>query len=621
MTARAGRAVPTRTSATGSSRAAWLRSVVLPLGLSLLCLRSVFHTGYLLQVDIAFGPRPGPVAHGIAAPVSALQAGAVRVLGGEIAGKVYAVTTLFLAGFTPMVLFRRAPWYAQGAAGFLGAMNPFVYDRLVEGQWYVVIAAAGLFLWLGAWEALQARPGPACATLLAVCGAAIVGFDPHTIGPLAVLTLVAAAWGRRRRDPARLRWTAASIGLLVLLLLPGVVSFFLGSSPGEYSAVRQFTRADFAFFRSTSSPDYGLLVNLIGLYGYWGERIGRFPLATGGAVWWPVTTALVVAAALLGAWLRRDRRWLLACGVIGLAMSASTAVPGGVRTAAWLASRIPAVAAYREPEKWSMLWLLAIVVLAVGAIEAIARTGPEAATALAYVIVFAALVPAGVSQARALPGIVAPVTYPRYWYATAASLRRAAGSHDVTAVLPWHLYQPLRASEGRLVADPAPVFFPGRLVTPHNLEIPGRSTEILSPYDRIGLVRGASRPCRLATEIRRLGVRWVLVLDAAEGARTVVRLRRCGYALVEGRAGFTALLRVGAGKTRWFRGLGATQVAKAMVGLVRSLGSAKGGVRGQTLANAGGFFACSCRARLGGVVGTAEAEGRGERARVRVRRE
>jgi hypothetical protein len=532
-------------------RAAWLRGVFLPLGLSLLCLRSIFHTGYLLQVDIVFGPRPGPIASGVSAPVSALEVAAVHLLGGDIAGKVYAVGTLFLAGFAPMVLFRRAPWYAQCAAGFLGALNPFVYDRLVEGQWYVIIAAAGLFLWLGAWEALQARPGISRAALLAVCGATIVSFDPHAVGPLVVLMLVGAAWARIWRDRRRLRWTAVSIGLLSLLLLPGVVSFFVGRSPGDYSTVRQFTRADFAFFRSTASPDYGLLPNLVGLYGYWGERIGRFPLATGGAVWWPATTALVVAAALFGAWLRRDRAWLLFCGVIGLAVSASTALPGGVHAAAWLASHIPAVAAYREPEKWSALWLLALVVLAVGTVETLARAGPggdsarrNLAPALAYILVGAALAPAGVSQARALPGIVSPVVYPRDWYATAAAIRRVVPRGDPVVVLPWHLYQPLRATGGRLAADPARVFFPGRLITPNNLEIPGRSTEITSRYDRIGLVGSGTRGCRLASVIRRLGIHWVLVLDAAEGARTVVALRKCGYSLLEGRPGFTALMRV-----------------------------------------------------------------------------
>ena len=537
----------------GSQRSALVRSVALPLLLSLLCLNSVFRDGYLLQVDIVFGPRPGPVVPGFGAPITWLQAGAVDVFGGEAAGKIYAVGTLFLAGFAPMVLFLRAPWYAQCAAGLLGALNPWVYDRTIEGQWGVVIAAAGLFLWLAAWEALQARPSFSRAALLAVCAAAIVAFDPHAVGPLAVLMLVGAAWQRVWRDRDRLRWTAASIAMLALLLLYGLVQFFVSHHSGSYLAVRQFTRADFEFFRSVASPDYGLAVNLIGLYGYWGERIGRFPLVTGGAAWWPLTTGIIVGAAFVGTWLRRDRAWLLLCGLLGLLLSASTALPGGVDAAVWLSSRIPLVSAFREPQKWSALWLLAVVVLAASAVGAVAaspmrtrhRSPRTLAAALAYALVMAALLPAGISQIRSLPATVKPVRYPDYWHATAGYLARTVPRDEPVVVLPWHLYQPLRATEGRLAANPAPVFFPGRLIVPRNIEIPGRATEITSRYDRIGLAAGreGSLRCTLARAVRKLSIRWVLVLDGAESAETVSKLRRCGYSLLEGRPGFTAVLR------------------------------------------------------------------------------
>jgi hypothetical protein len=343
--------------------------------------------------------------------------------------------------------------------------------------------------------------------------------------------------------------------MVALLLVYGVVQFFVGGHSGSYEAVRQFTRADFEFFGSVASDDYGLIVNLAGLYGYWGERIGRFPLATGGAQWWPVAAAVIVGAAVLGAWLRRDRAWLLLCGLVGLALSASTALPGGVDAAVWLSSRVPLVSAYREPQKWSVLWLLAVVTLSVGAVEAIAaspavgrrrRRSPHTlAMALAYALAIAALAPAGISQIRALPTIVKPVRYPDYWYETAAFLEQEVPDDERVAVLPWHLYQPLRATEGRLAANPAPVFFPGRLTAPRNLEIPGRATEVLSPYDRIGLAVGreASSPCALARTLRRLGIRWVLVLDGAESAETMSKLPRCGYSLVEGRPGFTGVLR------------------------------------------------------------------------------
>jgi hypothetical protein len=500
------------------------------------------------------------VLSGFGAPVTWLQAASVDVLGGEATGKIYAVAALFLAGFAPMILFRRAPWYAQCAAGVLGALNPWVYDRMVEGQWGVVVAAAGLFLWLTAWEALQAHPGVARAALLAACGAAIVAFDPHAVGLVAVLTIVAVVWQRVWRDRDRLRWTAASLAMLALLLVYGVAQFFVGGHAGSYENVRQFTRADFEFFRSAASDDYGLLVNLVGLYGYWGERVGRFPLATGGAEWWPLTSAVIVGAAVLGAWLKRDRAWLLLCGLLGLVLSASTALPGGVEGAAWLSSHVPLVSAYREPQKWSSLWLLALVTLAAGAVDAIAafppggrRRSPRAlAMALAYTLAIAALIPAGTSQIRALPTIVKPLRYPDYWSETAAFLERTVSGNERVAVLPWHLYQPLRVTEGRLASNPAPVFFPGLLTVPHNIEIPGRATEITSRYDRIGLAVGreASSPCALARTLRRLRIRWVLVLDGAESAETMSSLRRCGLSLVEGRPGFTGVLRGGRMRAR-----------------------------------------------------------------------
>jgi hypothetical protein len=479
-----------------------------------------------------------------------LQAGAVDVLGGELTGRLYAAGALFLAGFAPMVLLRRARWYARCVAGVLGILNPWVYDRMVEGQWGVVVAAAGLFLWVAAWEALQARPGARRALVLALCGAAIVAFAPQMLGPAVVLAIAAAAASRPWRDRSRLRWSAASVAMLAALLSYGTISFFAGGHQGTYAAVRQFTRADFAFFRSVPSQTYGLLVNLVGLYGYWGERIGRFPVLNQGAVWWPLTTAAVVGAAVAGAYFERTRAWLLPCGLIGVVVSASTALPGGLDAAAWAAKHVPLVGAYREPQKWDALWLLALVTLAAVAIERAARAWQRAGPALAYALVLAALFPAGVSQIRALPSIVKPLQYPGYWYRTREYLAAEVPRNAPVVILPWHLYQPLVASEGRLVANPARRFFPGRLIVPNNLEIPGRFTDVTSRYDRIGRVAATKgyRSCAVTGALRRESVQWVVVLDAAEAREAVAGLRRCGFSLVQGAPGRTAVLRARLGR-------------------------------------------------------------------------
>ncbi|HYZ93904.1 MAG TPA: hypothetical protein VFA34_16145 [Actinomycetota bacterium] len=520
--------------------------------LTAVCLRSFTRGGYLLQVDIVFGPRPGPVTPGLGAPVSALQSLAVDLLGGDVAGRIYAAGVLFLAGFAPMVLLRHARWYAQCVAGILGALNPWVYARMVEGQWTLVAGAAGLFLWVAAWEALQARPGPRRAALLAVVGGGTAAFSPHMVAPIVVLAIIGGAWSRIWRERNRITWTAWSFAMLGLLLAPGALWFFFGEQERAYESVKQFTAADFTFFRSTSSDDYGLFVNLLGLYGYWGERLGRFPLASDGAAWWPLTTAIVVGAAVVGAVLDRARAWLLPCGLVGLAVSASTALPSVREAVVWLAERVPFVGVYREPQKWSALWLLAVATLAAGAVDQLAqrsdtrrRLGAAFAPAVAYLVALAALFPAGVAQIRAIPPIVKPLEYPRDWSDTRAYLAATVAPREPVVVLPWHLYQSLSFTEGRLVANPARVFFPGRVIVPRNLEIPGRPTEITTPFDRIGLVvAGAGhRRCALATEVRNLGVRWMLVLDAAEGRQAVRALVRCGASLVRGRPGRTAVLR------------------------------------------------------------------------------
>ena len=69
--------------------------------------------GYLFQVDIVFGPRPRPGAGRVGGARRAAAGQPPSSCSGRGHRKLYAVGALFLAGFAPMVLLRRAPWYAR----------------------------------------------------------------------------------------------------------------------------------------------------------------------------------------------------------------------------------------------------------------------------------------------------------------------------------------------------------------------------------------------------------------------------------------------------------------------------------------------------------------------------
>ena len=521
----------------------WARSVGIPLALALVCLRSLFQDGYLLQVDAVFGPRAAPIGSGFGAPVGLLQAAGVELLGGAWTGRLWAVGSLFLAGFAPMVLLRRA-LVRPGGRRVLAVLNPWVYDRFVEGQWGVLNAASGLFLWIAAWEGLKERPGPSPAALLALCTAAVAAFDPHALGPprrprarrcALDPDLATSASARVVRRIPRLPRSVA--GVSSDLVLRRRRARWLRDRPAVHAGrLRVLPLGHERRLRPDPEPDRPLRLL--------GGATRSFPACRRGRRVVAADSTVVVAAALVGAWLRRA--WLLA-GVVGLAVSASTALPGGVDAAADLTRRLPLIAAYREPQKWSALWLVAVVVLAACASDALARRGRGewAGPAVAWGVVVCALFPAGVAEIRSVATIVEPVEYPPYWFHTADYLARAVPDDEPILVLPWHLYQPLAVSEGRLVANPARVFFPGRLIVPQNLEIPGRFSEVSTRYDRIGAVirRSGYRSCEVARAIRSENVNWVLVFDGVEGRGAVVGLRRCGFTLVQGRPGRTVVLR------------------------------------------------------------------------------
>lgn len=526
-------------SSTGPSTAAsWARAIALPAVIVLLCLHSLSAPGYVLQVDSAFGPRSPAINWGFSAPIQLIA----HLLGGSLAGRFWLAGSLFLCGFGPMVFLRDRPWAAQLFAGALASLNPWVFGRLVEGQWGVVAALGAVFLWLGAWEALQRQPGWRLAFECAVLGWLAATLDQHALGLLVVLAGASLLWRKSWRSASFLRWGATSVGLLGALLVYGWVPFFVGHNLASYSSVKGFTQADLTLFRASASPSYGLWVNLMGLFGFWPERLGRIPLLNQGAPWWPVTTAVLAVTALTGAWLRRDRAWLLPAGVLGLLLAGSTATGPGLAAMVWLMRRLPLLGAFREPEKWSALWLIALVVLGAETLTflaAKASVGRASKSAISGVVIagigLAVLLPGGVDAIRELPVTVVPVSYPATWLRTAAYMKAHVPSSSPVVVLPWELYEPLAFIGHHLATNPAPVVFPGRLLSSQDAQIAGAQNALGPDGIARASLHAMAGSCALQSSLARIGAQWVLVEPAPHGSEDARELLACGFTVRSGR--------------------------------------------------------------------------------------
>lgn len=526
-----------------SPLAGTVRAVVVPAAVTAWTMHSLALPGYVLQVDAIFGPREPLSLSGFGAPLSLIA----HLLGGALAGRLFLAGTVFVCGFGPMFLFRRRTWIAQLPAGLLGMLNPWVYDRMVEGQWGVAAAAGVVFLWLSGWEALQREPGWRNALRCSLVAWCAVVLDVHVVAMLLLLAGLSLLWWRAWREPRLVLWGALSFVALAAMLSYALPPFFLGHNSTYYS-VQHFGRPDLVEFRSTSSRRYGLWANLLGLYGFWPERLGRIPLLKAGAPWWPISTLVLVSVAGAGALACRRRAWLLIAGIFGLAVAGSTATAPGQSIFLWLMEHFPLVGSYREPQKWSELWLVALAVLGAELISWLADRHwswgrLEVAGPVALLMTIAILLPAGLTAVRELPATIIPVEYPSGWYRVAAYMEQHVGPKSPVVVLPWSLYETLPFTGNLLTDNPAPVFFPGRLISPNDLQIPGQVSEARSPGNLTRVAVDANpNSCALASTLHRIGVHWALVEPAPGGGADAAALLACGFRVQSGALPGLALL-------------------------------------------------------------------------------
>lgn len=486
--------------------------------------------GYVLRYDMVFVPglSLGTVLRGAdgfprAIPSDAVVAALSAVLPGDVVQSLalLAVFAVGGAGAARLVL-RVLPrggagaLVASAAAGTAYVWNPFVAERLLLGQWAMLLGYAGLPWVVGASVRLaEVRPGAGLAGLVrALVPAAVGGFSSVV---LTALTAGPVALTARPRTPGW--WARAGLFALALVvvslpwLLPSLASG-AGTDPAGVSA-----------FAARSDTPFGVVGSLLLLGGVWNS--GAVPAGYGE----PVTAAarLLLCLLSLAGWvwlLRRERPGcgpgLSAAAALGLLIALLGATGPGRALLVWLISAWPGFGPLRDGQLY-VAPLSLVQALGLGACVwwLAGREGAPLRTGLA---VFAALLPVVV-----LPGLLwgasgrlAPVHFPGGWL-TAQEAVAADDRPGAVLVLPWSAYRgPDWAGRATVVLDPATKLFDRRTLwnddlvvgTPDGGEVvvtgedarARRAAGVLGPDPETGL------PERLdAAALGGLGVRYVAV--------------------------------------------------------------------------------------------------------------
>lgn len=516
--------------------------------------------GYVLRYDMLFVPGlslptvlAGADGFPRAIPSDAVVAALSLVLPGDTV-QALALLAVFTVGGAGAfrLLVRLVPGASPGdgrvlaagaAAGVLYVWNPFVAERLLLGQWAMLLGYAGLPWVLWAVTRLASdRPGAGLAGVVrALVPAAIGGFSSVVLSALTAGPQVLAG-------PRRWRNAALFALALVLVSLPWLLPSLTSGAVTDPAGVEAFA--------ARSDTPFGALGSLLLLGGVWNS--GAVPPGYGE----PVTAtarALVCAVSLAGWvwWLRRARP------AVGVGLSVSAAVGFGVALLGisapgreFLAALIdlwPGFGPLRDGQLYLaplslvqalgagavVLWLLrALPDGGGGRADRAGASGtgePSGGSELPlWRVVGAVLVV--LAPVVVLPGLLwgaggrlTPVEYPREWLAA----REAVAADDrpgAVLVLPWSAYRgPEWSGEPVVVLDPATKLFDRRTIWNDDLSVGtadgGRvvvtgedarareAARLLEPDPATGLPgeRWLSDPDALAELLGGLGVRFVVV--------------------------------------------------------------------------------------------------------------
>ncbi|WP_141002866.1 hypothetical protein [Nocardioides humi] len=455
--------------------------------------------GYWLFGDMVFVPRQpwksawlgldGSLPRAV--PMDALVSLATHVVPGGVVQRLLLAGGLLAGGLGVARLVADQRWYARAAAITLFCWNPWVHERLLIGQWAILLGYL-LLPWVArAALRLRADPrdwGPAAVVLVlsAVC-------SPSS-GVMAIGVLGVLALGRNPRTWARC--AVLAVGANLTWAAPALTA----------TTTRVTTDGVFEGFAARAESAAGTAASVLSLGGIWKTSI--LPEERTSAVL-VLLSCLLTLVALAG--LARsgpDRRRWAVLGAAALVLALAPAVPGGSDLLERLADPVPGLALLRDSHRFLAPFGL---VLAVGAAHAVTalrsriRPGTQALWS-AIVLVVVAPVLLLPSLAWGALGELQRSSYPQAW----EDVADLVGSGDTTVVLPWEgSYRGYPWNHRRAVLDPAPRLLPGEVLVDDRVLLGDR---VVPPEDpRVVAATLALADPDPAGALRANGVRWVLV--------------------------------------------------------------------------------------------------------------
>jgi hypothetical protein len=504
-----------------------LRRIITPATYALLSLAIVgpwLHPGYIFALDMVFTPHLRmPETLSSSYLFHAFLHVVNYVLPSNLIQKLLLFALFFLSGLGMHRLARQLSAGRAGAyiAGVCYAVNPFVYDRLMTGQYSVLLGYALLPFFVRSLLAFLDKPAFRQSLRLALWATLVGVISIHTLGPIAVIALIGGTvWFVKNRHThawkkAFGQWSGAGVGMFALFNCYWLVPLLFGKG-STAEQIASFSSGDTTAFATIGSSFVAKLLHVLSLRGFWAENRDLYLQPNQQVGVWGIVLLLfwvLVIFGVIGLW--RQKRRALAVLLVGIILSGSLLAVGPN-----FMHDVPLLAGFREPQKYaSMVALGFAVLIGVSATKLIrfVRNEFDSPVTAGFAAGLVLLIPAVLASTIfwGARGQLVARNYPAKWAAINNQLSDDRDNFN-TLFLPWHLYMRFGFAD-RVITHPGPAFFDKTVLVSDQAELgdtaPVHPTSTTQKLDQL-LPHAAENP-DFAKQLADLNIKYI-ILDHEE---------------------------------------------------------------------------------------------------------
>ena len=404
------------------------------------------------------------------------------VWGGMVTEKILLITIIFLLFYLPLHFFRRIfndvdSFGAEYAVSLAYAVNPFVYERFLAGQWAVVFGYALLVPFISYLfdfcRIHEPKNGIKLAAILFIFE--IVSLH-YFVAAIIVTALAFTAHFIVKKDRMRFALSILILsGCIILTSLYWTLPAFLSHA----SQIASFGPGEWQVFKTVGTGQFGVLQNVLILRGFWeeGQIWATLFLISQSGIIYVLSLCLTALLILFGVYeglRKKDMRnryvFLLGIGILAVVFSCGTGdgIFNGINV--WIFRHVPFWKGFRDSQKWSGLLALFYVFslgLGVAYLQSLFKGYPNK-----RIIVFISMMIPILLTPMMLFGFgdqLHAVEYPESWKEVNDVLKNDPSCKAL--FLPWHEYYSLRFNDDMLTANVARSYFDCNVTEGEDMEL------------------------------------------------------------------------------------------------------------------------------------------------------